>query len=260
MRILILTQAEGIYLPRPMETVCKGLRTECVGVVTAPVMSTHGGALKGFFRHFNLFGWKGTLIMGGRVIAAKLRDRLTRPLANGPFYSIKAVANAYQIPYFEVKKVNSDKFHAVIDQCQPDLLISLSCPQIVGKKIRARFALGCINVHGAPLPKYRGLMPAFWMLLNAENSAASTVHDLTEKLDDGDILMQREVPITPDDTWDTLVRRTKAEGAKALLDAVALIRNGKVNRKPNLEEEATYYSFPTAAHRKAFIAAGRRFF
>ena len=260
MKILVLSQNENLYLPESLDTVIRGLGREVVCVVSAPAMSTHGGAVKGLFRHFGLFGWKGTLIMGGRVIAAKLRDRFGRPSADGPFYSLRAVAETHKTPYFEVDKVNSNEFHSIIDQYQPELLISLSCPQVVGKKVRERFPKGCINVHGAPLPKYRGLMPAFWMLRNGETSAASTVHDLEEKLDNGDILVQREVPISPDDTWDTLVRKTKAEGARALLEAVSAIRDGGVNRKPNLEKEATYYSFPTALDRKAFLASGRRFF
>ena len=120
--------------------------------------------------------------------------------------------------------------------------------------------MGCINVHGAPLPKYRGLMPAFWMLRNSETKTAVSVHDLRAKLDDGDILVQREVDISPDDTWDTLVQRTKAIGATALIDAIRQIKDGSVQRKPNREEDATYYSFPTASDRKAFLATGRRFF
>ena len=195
-----------------------------------------------------------------RVINAIVRDKISRPRPHGPYFSLRAVAQSHQIPFFEVNKVNDDEFYAVIDKFQPDLLISLSCPQVVGKKVRDRIPKGCINVHGAPLPKYRGLMPAFWMLRNGETRVASTVHDLEQKLDDGDILVQRDVTITADDTWDSLVRKTKAEGAKALIDAVVATRDGTVERKPNLEEEATYYSFPTAEDRKVFINAGRRFF
>ena len=103
-------------------------------------------------------------------------------------------------------------------------------------------------------------MPAFWALCNGETKTAVSVHDLAAKLDDGDILVQREVDISRDDTWDTLVRKTKAVGAYALIDAIHQIKDGSVERMPNLEEHATYYSFPTAKDRKAFLAAGRHFF
>jgi methionyl-tRNA formyltransferase len=223
-------------------------------------MSTHGGVLKGFFRHFALFGWSGTTTMFFRIVAAKLRDLFSRPGANGPFYSLSSVAELFNIPFHAIGKVGSNEFHALIDKYKPDLLISLSCPQIVGKKIRDRFPAGCINVHGAPLPRYRGLMPAFWVLRNGDRSTATTVHDLGEKLDNGDILVQHEVAISPDDTWDSLVRKTKAAGADALVAAVQAIKDGSVSRKPNRDEDAIYYSFPTAEDRKAFFSAGRRFF
>ena len=255
MRIIILTQNENLYLPNSFATVCKALRSDIVCIVSAPAMSTHGGAVKGFLRHFRLFGITGTAIMSSRVIAAKLKALLQRP-----FYSIKAVGDHFVIPFYHINKINSDEFQRILDKYEPELLISISCPQIIGKKIRERFAMGCINVHGAPLPKYRGLMPAFWVLRNGEAKTATTVHDLGAKLDDGDIILQREVEILPDDTWDSLVRKNKAAGAQALIDAVRQIKDGSVKRKPNLEEEATYFSFPTAKDRKSFIQAGRRFF
>jgi len=223
-------------------------------------MSNHGGWLEGFMQHYRLFGTKGTLIMGARVITAKIKTRLTRPGQDGPFYSIKQVANGFSVPYHEIERVKSHEFQDLLDKYHPDLLVSISCPQIIGKKIREQIPMGCINVHGSTLPKYRGMMPAFWVLRNNEEKTSVTVHDLAAKLDDGDILFQKEVEITPDDTWDSLVRKSKAAGAQALIDAVRQIKDGSVKRKPNLEEEATYFSFPTAKDRKAFIQAGKQFF
>lgn len=191
---------------------------------------------------------------------AKLKARLTNPTAEGPFHSIKQVADSFQVPYFHVPKIGEQEFQDILEQYKPDLLISISCPQIIGKKIRDKIPMGCINVHGAPLPKYRGLMPAFWVLKNGETKTATSVHDLKAKLDDGDILLQKEVAITPQDTWDTLVRKTKSAGAKALVEAIRQIENGEVQRTPNREEESTYFSFPTPQDAEDFRVTGRRFF
>lgn len=260
MKILILTQNENLYLPSSFAQVCQAFPDEIACIVIAPAMSTHGGPLKGFLKHFNLFGWMGTCIMGSRVITAKLKSLITRPKVQGPFYSIQSVAAAFKIPLLCVNKLTEPAFFQALDHYQPELLISISCPQIIGKKIRERFPKGCINVHGAPLPKYRGLMPAFWVLLKGEKATATTVHDLSGKLDDGDILVQREVRIEETDTWDSLVKRTKKEGASALIEAIQRIKEGKISRRPNLEAESTYFSFPTSSDRKAFLASGRRFF
>lgn len=260
MKIIILTQQENLYLPKSFAKVCKEFPDEVTCVVCCPAMSTHGGPVKGFIKHFRLFGIKGTWIMGFRVIVAKLKAKFTKPNQQGPFYSIKQVADAFKIPYHSIKKVKDQQFHDILDEYKPKLLISISCPQIIGKKIRDKIPMGCINVHGAPLPKYRGLMPAFWVLRNGETVTASTVHDLKAKLDDGDILIQRKVDISPNDTWDSLVTKTKSAGAQALVDAIKQIKQGTVERKPNKEEDATYFSFPTARDRKVFLKTGRRFF
>jgi len=260
LRVLILTQNDNLYLPTSMAHVCEHSPEPVVCIVSAPAMSTHGGPVRGFIRHLRLFGLWGTAVAAKRVLTAKVRGRLGWPGRDGPFHSLRAVARAFDIPYHEVDKVASDAFHAILDEYKPDLLVSMSCPQIIGKKVRDRLPKGCINVHGAPLPHYRGLMPAFWVLRNGETSTAATVHDLADRLDNGDILIQREVPVEPDDTWASLVGKTKSLGAEILVEAVSQIADGNVQRKPNLDEDATYFSFPTATDRKAFRASGRRFF
>ena len=102
-------------------------------------------------------------------------------------------------------------------------------------------------------------MPSFWVMRNGETETAVTVHYLEAKLDDGDILIQRKVKIDPDDTWDSLVRKIKTAGAEALIEAIQNIKDGTVKRKPNLEGKATYFSFPTSADKRIFLALGRRF-
>jgi len=259
LRIIILTQDEKLYLPTAIATICERFADEIVCIVTCPPMSTHGGFIAGFFKHFMLFGLKGSFLLGVRVLKAKLGAMCT-DTKRQQFFAIKQLAKYFDIPDYQVSNVNTVHFHDLIDQFAPDLLISMSCPQVIRKATRNKFAMGCINVHGAPLPKYRGLMPAFWVLRNGENKTAVTVHDLAEKLDDGDILVQKDIDITPQDTWDSLVTKTKKAGAEALIDAILQIKQFKVERRPNTEEEATYFSFPTYRDRVAFLRAGRSFF
>jgi methionyl-tRNA formyltransferase len=260
MRIIIVTQDERLYLPASFARVCAAYPGDVVAIVSAPALSTHGDPITGLWRHVRLFGVGGTAILTSRVALAWLRSKRGQPGREGPFYSIEQVARAFDVPYHEVDQLKGAGFSALLDRYAPELLVSISCPQIIGKAIRDRLPMGSINVHGAPLPRYRGLMPAFWVLRNGETSTAVTVHELAAKLDDGEILAQREVLILPDDTWDSLVTRTKEVGAELLVDTIARIADGSITRRPNPEAEATYFSFPTAADRRAFLGAGRRFF
>lgn len=260
MRLLILTQKENLYLPTAFAKVCEALGPEIVCIIAAPAMSTHGGQLRGLIRHVRLFGLKGTLVLTSRLLVAKTRDRFNDKGTTGHFHSIRSVAQAFDIPYYEIVRVKGLEFQNLIDKYWPELLVSISCPQIIGKNLRKQFSKGCINVHGAPLPRYRGLMPAFWALRFDEKTTAVTVHDLSDKLDNGDILNQREIAISPDETWDSLVKKSKAIGAEALVETIRQIKNGSVTRQENPDEQATYFSFPTIQDRKAFMAAGKRFF
>jgi len=259
MRILLLTQSDRLYLPTSLAVVCRSLGRDLVAVISAPAMSTHGTFIRGVTRHFRLFGLSGTVIIVRRILAAAFRG-LFPVRSSGPFVSLRAVCKAFNVPFHVVRKVNGPGFQALVDRYNPELLVSLSCPQIIRQSVRQQFPMGCINVHGAPLPRYRGLMPAFWSLRFGEVVTAVTVHVLDEKLDNGDIMLQRAVIISPEDTWDSLVRKTKAAAAETLIETIEAIRAGTVERRPNLEAEATYFSFPTAVDRKAFLAAGRRFF
>ncbi|MBH49862.1 MAG: hypothetical protein CMG69_03820 [Candidatus Marinimicrobia bacterium] len=261
MKILILTQDDNLYIPDALAKVCNSLNNsneKIVCIVSSPAMSTHGGVVKGIWNHIKLFGFRGTSIMIFRIIRNKILENFST--TNNNNFSLRSVAAKFNIAFHRIKIINCNDFHLLIDKYSPDILVSLSCPQIIGKKVRNRFPMGCINVHGSPLPRYRGLMPSFWVLRNEESVTAVTVHDLTAKLDDGDILAQREVPISPEDTWDSLVKKTKAVGAIALIDTIRNIKNNSVKRMPNLNSKASYYSFPTSKDRKVFLSLGRLFF
>ena len=260
MRVMVLTQEESVYLPSAIAAVCRHLGGTVRSLVCAPAMSTHGGTLPGLIRHVRLFGLTGTCAYAGRALRAKALSLVTKPNPAGPCHSRSAVARAFGIPFHRVANVNSQDFIDLVGSYGPDLLVSMSCPQIIRERVRGLFPMGAINVHGAPLPRYRGLMPAFWVLRNGEESTAVTVHELGDALDDGAILVQRRVPILESDTWDSLVRRSKAAGAEAVLEAVAAIEDGTVERKANPREDSTYFAFPSPADRRAFLRAGRRFF
>ena len=100
---------------------------------------------------------------------------------------------------------------------------------------------GCVNVHAAPLPRYRGMLPTFWVLYEREPETAVTVHYMNEKLDDGPIILQESVPIREGETQRSLMRRCKIVGARLLSQTIDLVEMGEVRTRPNPREEATYH-------------------
>jgi methionyl-tRNA formyltransferase len=118
---------------------------------------------------------------------------------------------------------------------------------------------GCINVHGGPLPKYRGRLPSFWALLNGERETGVTVHFMNEELDDGPIILQRRVSIVPGETQHSLILKTKRVGTELLLEALDRLEKGSVETLPNDRSQATYNTFPTPEDGRKFRRLGLRF-
>jgi Formyl transferase len=118
--------------------------------------------------------------------------------------------------------------------------------------------LGCLNIHGAILPAYRGVMPSFWMLANGEPQAGVTIFFVNEDIDAGDVCGQRIFEILSDETLDGFLVRSKAISADLLLEVLADIENGVARREPLDLSAGSYFSWPTAEAVDRFRTAGRK--
>ncbi|MCR4403011.1 MAG: hypothetical protein NUW12_09585 [Firmicutes bacterium] len=157
-----------------------------------------------------------------------------------------------------VVDINSAESLHLLRTLTPSLIISVAASQIFSREVLSIPRYGCINVHSGKLPEYRGMLPTFWQMLNGEPSATVTVHVMAPKVDDGPIIMERQVPIGSHDTLDTLMKRTKIEAAHMLTEVIEQFRTGTVRLKPMPKEGARYYSFPKPEHVRQFRRMGRR--
>ncbi|MFM6349575.1 MAG: methionyl-tRNA formyltransferase, partial [Dolichospermum sp.] len=110
------------------------------------------------------------------------------------------------IPLYQPPKINSlDFVDTLKNKIRPDLLVSVAASQILKKAVLEVPPLGCINLHSAPLPRYQGMMPNFWTMVNNEPEATVTIHYMAEKLDAGDIILQKSVAINATDSLQDLM-------------------------------------------------------
>jgi methionyl-tRNA formyltransferase len=155
--------------------------------------------------------------------------------------------------------VNAPQSLDAIRRLRPDLLVSVAGNQIFRRPLIELAPKGCLNLHTALLPKYRGLMPTFWALKNGESETGVSVFLIDEGIDSGPIVVQKRIGIGTD-SLEQLIRRTKVIGMDAVWEAVEKIRSGNVELMPNPDTEKTYFSFPTRADVRAFRAAGKRLY
>ena len=118
---------------------------------------------------------------------------------------------------------------------------------------------GVINLHTSLLPKYRGLMPSFWVLKNNEKETGVSVFFVDEGIDSGPIIVQKKIRLGNLAQWK-LIELTKFLGIEAILEALELIRTDKAIVLENNDDDSSYFSFPSKQEVMEFKKAGGRFF
>ena len=140
-----------------------------------------------------------------------------------------------------------------------DVILSISCPLIFTKALLSIPSLGCLNIHPGKLPKYRGVQPGFWTLLNQEKEGAITIHYMNEKYDDGDIIQQDVFDISDVNTVHKMHMKVLEIAPKTILSSLISLQRGETHRIKNDSSKATYYSFPTKDDGKKLRELGKKF-
>lgn len=190
--------------------------------------------------------------------AARLLALLPRGRSASRYYSIAQLAKAYGIPYETVANPNQPEFTGGLQQRSPDLLISVACPYILKEKVLAVPPRGCINIHHAPLPRYKGMMPTFWQLYHGEQQLGVTIHYMAARVDEGDALLQESLPLTPGESLHLLIRRSKRHGAHCM---AKVVRNLQANAAVPVQmnhAQGSYFTFPRREEALEFRRRGLR--
>ncbi|MGA2315978.1 MAG: formyltransferase family protein [Thermodesulfobacteriota bacterium] len=196
--------------------------------------------------------------MALRYAGVKTLCRLSRFYKKSEWLGLRQLCRSHDIEVLDQNDIHEAEFLAELRRRDLDLIVSVAAPTIFRKGLIDLPRLGCINIHHAPLPRYRGMMPNFWQLYHGEKSVGITIHKINQKIDEGEIILQKQVPIKAGESLDELIRRTKQLGAHFMVEAIEMVRNGRVKFKENRPEEGSYFSFPTREDVKKFRAMGHR--
>ena len=157
------------------------------------------------------------------------------------------------------ESINSKKSLQLIKSYEPDLLISIAGNEIFKKPLIELAPNGCLNLHSALLPKYRGLMPCFWVLKNKEEYTGVSVFYVDEGIDSGSIIVQKKIKIN-NMSLEDLIKTCKDIGMDAIIESVNMILKNKVKIIENDNSKKTYFSFPTRNDVKIFRKSGNKFY
>src|SRR5271154_567042 len=153
---------------------------------------------------------------------------------------VKESALALQLTVAQPTSIkNNYEFRAQLTALNPDAIIVVGYGRIVPQWMIELPRLGNLNLHASLLPKYRGAAPIQWAIARGETITGVTTMKIDAGLDTGDILLQQEVPITPDDTAETLALKLAAVGANLTVETLCSLQTGSIHPRQQDHSQAT---------------------
>ncbi len=145
---------------------------------------------------------------------------------------VKEFAIQNNIPIYQPEKVRKNtEFIEEMKALKPDVICVVAYGKILPKEILEIPHLGCINVHGSLLPKYRGAAPIQWAVLNGDKKTGITTMYMDEGMDTGDMILKQEVEIGDNETTGELWERLSKIGGELLVKTLEEIENGTAPRE-----------------------------
>lgn len=156
---------------------------------------------------------------------------------------VKSVAMAHQLPVWQPERVKkSAETLAQLRQAEADFFVVVAYGQILSQEILDMPKLGCINVHGSILPKYRGAAPIQWCLYHGETQTGITTMLMDAGMDTGAILLKKDTPIRLLDNAHHLSETLADLGANLLVETILKLKHQDIKPIPQDNSQATYAS------------------
>lgn len=194
------------------------------------------------------------LIKEGYNIVAVVTN-IDKPQGRGKkigFSPVKEMALKFSLPILQPKSMKSEEFISEIKSYNADLQIVVAF-RMMPKEVYSMPKMGTFNLHTSLLPKYRGAAPINWAIINGEKQTGITTFLLNDKIDCGEILLQKEIEIKQDTTFETLYNEMAEKGKKLVTDTISLIcqenyptkkqQETEISPAPKIFKEDTYINW-----------------
>jgi len=153
---------------------------------------------------------------------------------------VKQSALKHGLPIYQPEKIKAnEELRAKLEAIHPDAIIVVGYGRIIPKWMLDLPRYGNINLHGSLLPKYRGAAPIQWAIARGEMGTGVTTMRIDEDLDTGDILLQQELPIMPDDTSETVTPRLAEIGAELMIETLRGLATDSISPRKQDHAQAT---------------------
>ena len=154
--------------------------------------------------------------------------------------SVKILAMERGLPVLQPEGLKDGAVLNALAAARPEVIVVVAFGQFLPRAVRELPPLGCVNVHASLLPKYRGAAPINWALIQGEADTGVSIMRVEAAMDAGPVLLQRRVPIAPDEDAGSLHDRLAEEGARALAEGLGLLASGRGVWRPQDDSQATH--------------------
>lgn len=158
------------------------------------------------------------------------------------FPPIKEVAVEAGITVYQPKRVREPEFLETLKALSPDVVVVVAFGQIIPQAVLDVPKLGCLNVHGSLLPKYRGAAPIQWAVIDGESESGVTIMRMDAGLDTGDMITTRVVKLEEKETGGSLFDKLSQAGADLLTETLDKLEAGEVSYEKQPAESSTDYA------------------
>ncbi len=154
---------------------------------------------------------------------------------------VKTVATTHNLPVWQPQRVKKDaETLTQLREIGADVFVVIAYGQILSQEILDMPKLGCVNVHGSILPKYRGAAPIQWCLYHGEKQTGITTMLMDAGMDTGAMLLKATTPINLLDNAQDLAEKLATTGADLLVKTLLILERGEIEPIPQDNSEATY--------------------
>ena len=153
---------------------------------------------------------------------------------------VKECALKYDIPVLTPVKIKEKEAVEELKKYPADIFVVAAFGQILSEEILNMPKFGCINIHASLLPKYRGAAPIQWSIIDGEKETGVTIMQMDKGLDTGDILFTKVVPISDEDTGESLFDKLAVAGAELVVESLPKIEKGEVTPIKQDDSISTY--------------------
>lgn len=157
------------------------------------------------------------------------------------FDSVQKLAELHGIPVITPDNPNTPEVIEQIAALQPDFFFSFYYREMLKRDLLEIPKQGALNMHGSLLPKYRGRVPVNWAIIRSETETGATLHYMTEKPDNGDIVAQQAVPILPNDTAHEVFQKVTVAAEIALNGVLPALLAGTAKAEKQDLSKGAYF-------------------